>query len=71
MRDPFSLRQVRCKKFAPPHAPVGAKTKAVHRHANYVRIDLVVGHTTGNVRMMMLNADLSFDVIQSRRVFGR
>ncbi len=45
------------KKFAAPDGSIGAEAGAIPGHADDASFELVLGHATGDVGVMMLNAD--------------
>ena len=60
MRPPHESRKVGDQKFPAPDFSIGAVAGTVEGHANHLAAEVIFRHATGNVRMMMLHADFSF-----------
>src|SRR6185503_1628146 len=71
MSDAFHVAEVRHKKLAAPEFPIQTKPEPVESNADYFALDLVVGHATGYVRMVVLNRELIRHRIERLRIFCR
>src|ERR1051326_595947 len=64
MRNTFRIVKVSHEKFAAPELAVQTKAESVKRDTDNLAVDLVVGHATGDVRVMMLHRDLHLHVVE-------
>ena len=71
VRDAFGLDEIRDEELAAPQTPVRAKAEPVHRHADDLALDAVVGHAARDVRVVVLDADLLKFIVERERVLRR
>ena len=58
VRAPFESAVVRHQELPAPDLAVGPVAGAIQRHADYFPAQSILGHATGDVRVMVLHADL-------------
>ncbi len=57
MAAAFEIQEIAYQKFAAPNPAIGSVARTIERHADNLAVDSVIGHATGDVRVMMLNPD--------------
>src|SRR5690349_19494465 len=61
MRTSLKSGEISNQEFTAPDLAVGAETGAIEGDADHFAIQSVLGHATGDVRVMMLYADLALN----------
>ena len=63
MRVPLEPGKIGDQELATPYLPIRAISGAIKRHTNYFVGEMVFRHATGNVGMVMLNADKYLPIV--------
>ena len=66
MAEALATRAVDAQQLAAPRSPVGAEAHAVERQTEHGRRDPMLGDDRGDVRMMVLNAELRDSPVVAR-----
>ena len=61
MGPAFKSSKIGDQKFSAPNLPVAAVSRTVECDANHFSSDVILRHTTGDMRVVMLHSDFVFD----------